>query len=267
MAPSSPIILVKKGEKMSKFFLNTLIIFIFFIVGSISFSSSGEISILTDFTPILKNEFIFDLKLKDIYEGNIHFDFELGEDYISVSEINEIVNYFKLYQPGFEISYRNPMDRKDPYFLVENNSGFMMILDDFVNLSFNGLNFGIVFTESFLTISYWNKLIDLSQSKVGITLSFPNNFGITFGFEEKLKYYFKAGDLLFSLNKRSLDSVYILNKDFRLEYHAENGKLIVNSIFFDKNEKNFYFRIPLNKSLYLTYSNLGFGVTFYFDLY
>ena len=32
--------------------------------------------LLTDFTPTLKTEFIFDLKLKDIYD-KVHYDFEL----------------------------------------------------------------------------------------------------------------------------------------------------------------------------------------------
>jgi hypothetical protein len=222
---------------------------------------------LNDFTPALKTELVFDLKLKDIYETNVHYDFEFANNYINVSDIDDIVNYFKLSQPGFEISYRNPDGRRDPYFLMANNSGFMMILDDYINLSFKGLEVGIVFSESFLTVSYWNKITDLSQSKVGITLSAPNGLGISFGFQEKLRYYFHVGDLLFSLRSKSLDSVYILNKDFRLEYNSQDGKLTVNSIFFDKNDKNFYFRIPLNKSLFLTFSNLGYGVTFYIDLY
>lgn len=254
---------------MSKLSSKIVVIFTLFVifVCSFCFPSSGEVSILTDFTPTLKTEFIFDLKLKDIYEAKVHYDFEFANDYIDVSDIGDIVNYFNLSQPGFEISYRNPNGRKDPFFLIENNSGFMMILDDYINISFNGLDIGIIFREDFLTVSYWNNLMDFSQSKVGITLTAPNGLGISFGFQDKLQYFFHAGDLLFSLNNKSLDSVYILNKDFRLEYNSASGKLTVNSVFFDKNDKNFYFRVPINKSLFLTYSNLGIGITFYVNLY
>lgn len=46
-----------------------------------------------------------------------------------------------------------------------------------------------LFLGGFLTVSYWNNLMDFSQSKVGITLSAPNGLGISFGFQDKLQYF------------------------------------------------------------------------------
>ena len=37
-------------------------------------------------------------------------------DYIDISDIGDIVNYFNLSQPGFEISYRNQMEERSILF-------------------------------------------------------------------------------------------------------------------------------------------------------
>ena len=250
--------------------MKKIILFVLFVwfLSVFSFpNQTSKVSLLEDFTPILKNEITFKLTLEDIYQADISYYFEISNENIYFSNYDQIVNYFKFYQPGFEISYRNPEDRIDPYFLIENFDGFTMSLDNFMNFSFKNLNLGIIFDKSFFSMSYWTQLTDLSNSKVAMTFNTPKNLGISIGFEEKVKYYFKAGDLLFSTNKNHIDSVYILNKDFRLKYESDTGKLTIDSLYFEKNENNFYFRIPLNKNLFFTFSNLGLGISFYADLY
>jgi len=221
---------------------------------------------LSDFTQTLKNEFIFDLKFEDIYETKFTFDFEFLEDEVRLMNADNIINYFKFDQAGFEFSYRNPGNRNDPYFLTESFDSFSMVLDDYFVLTFNDLKIGIIFKESLFNMSFWTEVTNLSQSKVALTIAAPNKLGISLGFEDIMKYYFRAGDLLFSLDDNALDSVYILNQDFQLEYNASTQSLLVDSIYFDKNEENFYFRIPVTKNLFVTYSNLGIGVSFYIEL-
>ncbi|MDY6894566.1 MAG: hypothetical protein SVO01_03985 [Thermotogota bacterium] len=214
----------------------------------------------------MKNEFIFDLKFEDIYETKFTFDFEFLEDEVRLMNADNIINYFKFDQAGFEFSYRNPGNRNDPYFLTESFDSFTMVLDDYFVLTFNDLKIGIIFKESLFNMSFWTEVTNLSQSKVALTIAAPNKLGISLGFEDIMKYYFRAGDLLFSLDDNALDSVYILNQDFQLEYNASTQSLLVDSIYFDKNEENFYFRIPVTKNLFVTYSNLGIGVSFYIEL-
>jgi hypothetical protein len=141
-----------------------------------------------------------------------------------------------------------------------------MVLDDYFVLTFNDLKIGVIFKESLFNMSFWTKVTDLSQSKIALTLAIPNKLGISLGFEDIMKYYFRTGDLFFSLDDNVLDSVYILNQDFLLEYNSSTKSLLVDSIYFDKNDENFYFRIPVTRNLFLTYSNLGIGVSFYIEL-
>ncbi|PNS00071.1 hypothetical protein X928_05790 [Petrotoga miotherma DSM 10691] len=237
------------------------------IISTLNFASSpSKVLFLTDFTQTLKNEFTFELKFEDIYETKFNFDFESLEDEVRLSNVDNVINYFKFDQAGFEFSYRNPGNRSDPYFLTENFDSFSMVLDDYFVLTFNDLKIGVIFKESLFNMSFWTEVIDLSQSKVALTIETPNDLGISLGFEDIMKYYFRAGDLLFSLDDNALDSVYILNQDFLLEYNASTQSLLVDSIYFDKNDENFYFRIPATKNLFLTYSNLGIGVSFYIEL-
>jgi len=244
-----------------------ILILITSIISTLSFASSpSKVLFLSDFTQTLKNEFIFDLKFEDIYETKFNFDFESLENEVRLSNADNIINYFKFDQAGFEFSYRNPGNRNDPYFLTESSDSFTMVLDDYFVLTFNDLKIGIIFKESLFNMSFWTEVTDLSQSKVALTIAAPNKLGISLGFEDIMKYYFRAGDLLFSLDDNALDSVYILNQDFQLEYNASNQSLLVDSIYFDKNNENFYFRIPVTKNLLLTYSNLGIGVSFYIEL-
>jgi len=244
-----------------------ILILITSIISTLSFASSpSNVLFLSDFTQTLKNEFIFDLKFEDIYETKFNFDFESLENEVRLSNADNIINYFKFDQAGFEFSYRNPGNRNDPYFLTESSDSFTMVLDDYFVLTFNDLKIGIIFKESLFNMSFWTEVTDLSQSKVALTIAAPNKLGISLGFEDIMKYYFRAGDLLFSLDDNALDSVYILNQDFQLEYNASTQSLLVDSIYFDKNNGNFYFRIPVTKNLLLTYSNLGIGVSFYIEL-
>ncbi|MDN5345867.1 MAG: hypothetical protein PWQ73_364 [Petrotoga sp.] len=237
------------------------------IISTLNFASSpSKVLFLSDFTQTLKNEFIFDLKFEDIYETKFNFDFESLEDEVRLSNVDNVINYFKFDQAGFEFSYRNPGNRNDPYFLTESFDSFSMVLDDYFVLTFNDLKIGVIFKESLFNMSFWTKVTDLSQSKIALTLAIPNKLGISLGFEDIMKYYFRAGDLLFSLDNNALDSVYILNQDFLLEYNSSTKSLLIDSIYFDKNEENFYFRIPVTRNLFLTYSNLGIGVSFYIEL-
>jgi len=250
---------------MKKFPL--IFILIILIISTLDFASSpSKVLFLSDFTQTMKNEFIFDLKLEDIYETKFNFDFESLENEVLLSDVDNIIKYFKFDQAGFEFSYRNPGSRNDPYFLEENFNSFSMVLDDYIVLTFNELKVGVIFKESFFSMSFWTKMTDLSQSKVALGVTAPNKLGVSLGFEDSMKYYFRAGDLLFSLNHNALDSVYIFNRDFLLEYNASTQSLLVDSIYFDKNEENFYFRMPITKNLFLTYSNLGVGVSFYVEL-
>ncbi|MGY4687389.1 hypothetical protein [Petrotoga sp. DB-2] len=244
-----------------------ILILITSIISTLNFaSSSSKVLFLSDFTQTLKNEFIFDLKFEDIYETKFNFDFESLEDEVRLSNVDNVINYFKFDQAGFEFSYRNPGNRNDPYFLTESFDSFSMVLDDYFVLTFNDLKIGVIFKESLFNMSFWTKVTDLSQSKIALTLAIPNKLGISLGFEDIMKYYFRAGDLLFSLDNNALDSVYILNQDFLLEYNSSTKSLLIDSIYFDKNEENFYFRIPVTRNLFLTYSNLGIGVSFYIEL-
>ncbi|POZ92828.1 hypothetical protein [Petrotoga halophila] len=244
-----------------------ILILITSIISTLNFASSpSKVLFLSDFTQTLKNEFIFDLKFEDIYETKFNFDFESLEDEVRLSNVDNVINYFKFDQAGFEFSYRNPGNRNDPYFLTESFDSFSMVLDDYFVLTFNDLKIGVIFKESLFNMSFWTKVTDLSQSKIALTLAIPNKLGISLGFEDIMKYYFRAGDLLFSLDNNALDSVYILNQDFLLEYNSSTKSLLIDSIYFDKNEENFYFRIPVTRNLFLTYSNLGIGVSFYIEL-
>lgn len=244
-----------------------ILILITSIISTLNFASSpSKVLFLSDFTQTLKNEFIFDLKFEDIYETKFNFDFESLEDEVRLSNVDNVINYFKFDQAGFEFSYRNPGNRNDPYFLTESFDSFSMVLDDYFVLTFNDLKIGVIFKESLFNMSFWTKVTDLSQSKIALTLAIPNKLGISLGFEDIMKYYFRAGDLLFSLDDNALDSVYILNQDFLLEYNSSTKSLLVDSIYFDKNDENFYFRIPVTRNLFLTYSNLGIGVSFYIEL-
>ncbi|PNS00977.1 hypothetical protein X927_01920 [Petrotoga mexicana DSM 14811] len=244
-----------------------ILILITSIISTLNFASSpSKVLFLSDFTQTLKNEFIFDLKFEDIYETKFNFDFESLEDEVRLSNVDNVINYFKFDQAGFEFSYRNPGNRNDPYFLTESFDSFSMVLDDYFVLTFNDLKIGVIFKESLFNMSFWTKVTDLSQSKIALTLAIPNKLGISLGFEDLMKYYFRAGDLLFSLDNNALDSVYILNQDFLLEYNSSTKSLLIDSIYFDKNEENFYFRIPVTRNLFLTYSNLGIGVSFYIEL-
>ncbi|KUK83234.1 MULTISPECIES: hypothetical protein [Petrotoga] len=250
---------------MKKFPL--LLILIVSIISTSSFASSpSKVLFLSDFAGTLKNEFIFDLKFADIYETKFNFDFESLEDEVRLSNVDNIINYFKFDQVGFEFSYRNPGNRNDPYFLIGNFNSFSMVLDDYFVLTFSDLEFGVIFEESLFNMSFWTKVTDLSQSKVGLTIANSNKLGISLGFEDIMKFYFRAGDLLFSLDDNAVDSVYILNQDFLLEYNSSTKSLLVDSIYFDKNDENFYFRIPVTKNLFLIYSNLGTGISFYIEL-
>jgi hypothetical protein len=86
-----------------------ILILITSIISTLNFASSpSKVLFLSDFTQTLKNEFIFDLKFEDIYETKFNFDFESLEDEVRLSNVDNVINYFKFDQAGFEFSYRNP---------------------------------------------------------------------------------------------------------------------------------------------------------------
>lgn len=238
----------------------------FFLISVFYFGEESKIYLISDFNPSFKNKLIFDLKLEDVYESKLNFDFAILPNKVLFSEVEDIVKYFSFDQAGFEFSYRNPAERNDPYFLINNYNGFTMILDDFLVMTFDEPTFGIVFQEGFLGASFWAKISDISNSRFSLSLSSSNKLGFSLGFYQELEYYFKVGDLLFSLNNKALESVYFFNSEYSLEYHADTGLLIVNSIFFEKNKENFYFRVPINKNLFVTYSNLGLGISLYLNI-
>ncbi len=150
------------------------------IISTLNFASSpSKVLFLTDFTQTLKNEFTFELKFEDIYETKFNFDFESLEDEVRLSNVDNVINYFKFDQAGFEFSYRNPGNRSDPYFLTENFDSFSMVLDDYFVLTFNDLKIGVIFKESLFNMSFWTEVIDLSQSKVALTIETPNDLGIS----------------------------------------------------------------------------------------
>jgi hypothetical protein len=58
------------------------------------------------------------------------------------------------------------------------------------------------------------------------------------------------------------DKIYIRSDDYILKYDDEKEELYVESIYFEKYDDVFYFRIPINENLFLVYSTYGPGISF-----
>jgi hypothetical protein len=58
------------------------------------------------------------------------------------------------------------------------------------------------------------------------------------------------------------DKIYIRSDNYILKYDDENQDLYVDSIYFEKNEDVFYFRIPFKQNLFFVYSTYGPGIAF-----
>lgn len=239
---------------IKKYFLVFFLIIIFF--GSV-FSNQY---LIQDYTENIKNKFVFDFSIEDIYETSIKYNFLLDDSTITTSNIDEIINYFEFDQPGFNISYQKPKYIKDEMFTLKNSNGFTITIDEYIYLTLRNLYTGIYFQNENLISSFTFKIDNFIESyfSLGIKL---NDSWISMQIGDEKRIFMNYKNLYLNLLPL-FDKIYIRSDEYVLKYDDEKEDLYVDSIFFEKNKDSFYFRIPIKENIFLVYSSFGPGITF-----
>jgi len=232
-----------------------------FIILLISISISfSEQFLIQDYTENLKSKFLFDFSIEDVYQTSIKYNFILDEKNFYTSEIDEVINYFEFDQPGFNISYQKPKYIKDEMFVYSNSSSFTITIDQYIYLTLKNLYAGIYFENNNLISSFTFKINDFIDSYYSIGYKFNDFwFSLQLGDDKRILMNYKN----LYLNLYPLfDKIYIRSDDYILKYDDEKEELYVESIYFEKYDDVFYFRIPINENLFLVYSTYGPGISF-----
>ncbi|MGM0640153.1 MAG: hypothetical protein ACQESN_01860 [Thermotogota bacterium] len=237
---------------------NIYLVFILFIVLSNTIFSDQYL--IQDYTENIENKFVFDFSIEDIYETSIKYNFLLEESTIKTSNIDEIINYFEFDQPGFNISYQKPKYIKDEMFILKNSNGFTITIDEYIYLTLRNLYTGIFFQNDNLISSFTFKIDDFSESyySLGVKL---NNSWISLQISDEKRIFVNYKNLYLNLLP-IFDKIYIRSDEYILKYDDEKEDLYVDSIFFEKNNDSFYFRIPIEENIFIVYSSYGPGITF-----
>jgi hypothetical protein len=226
---------------------------------SITFLFSAQF-LIQDYTENIKNKFLFNISIEDIYETSIKYNFSFDEKEIKTSEIDEIINYFEFDQPGFNISYQKPEYIKDEMFVFNNSSSFTITIDYYIYLTLKNLYTGIYFENNNIISSFTFKLDNFFDSYYSI--GYKNEdfwLSLQIGAGKKLLLNYK--NMYLNLYPM-FDKIYIRSDNYILKYDDENQDLYVDSIYFEKNEDVFYFRIPFKQNLFFVYSTYGPGIAF-----
>jgi hypothetical protein len=119
---------------------------------------------------------------------------------------------------------------------------------------------GIYFENNNLISSFTFKINDFIDSYYSIGYKFNDFwFSLQLGDDKRILMNYKN----LYLNLYPLfDKIYIRSDDYILKYDDEKEELYVESIYFEKYDDVFYFRIPINENLFLVYSTYGPGISF-----
>lgn len=216
--------------------------------------------LIQDYTENLKNKFVFDFSIEDIYKTSIKYNFLINEKDIKSSKIDETINYFEFDQPGFNISYQKPKYINDELFIMKNSNGFTITIDYYIYLTLRNLYTGIYFENNNFISSFVFKLDDFSESFYSIGYK-QNPFWISLQLSNEKRVFLNYKNLYLNLYPL-FDKIYIRSDEYTVKYDNEKNYLYVDSIFFEKNKDYFYFRIPINNNIFLVYSSYGPGITF-----
>jgi hypothetical protein len=235
-------------------------ILIFIIINTFVFTSTFKLT--NDYGKYLNNRMDFDIEFEDLYDTSLNYNFKLKEREFETSNLIDIFNYFDFSQPGFKIHYRFIDDKKDIFYVKNSFDSFHMIIDDYIILNMKDLYFGIYFNKEYFSTSFWFKVNDFYDSAYALTLKNKDLFGISLNFQNHdIKPYLFFKNIYLNFENFNLNEIIIMEKEFNIYYNIKTGNLNINSFYFEKHEDNFIIRFPINKNIFLSYSNDGIGIS------